>query len=87
VERLRDAALLRVQLATGRTHPIRVQLAEAGWPVLGDEVYGAPLEGLARQALHAARLTFPHPASGARIECEAPLPDDLRAAIERLKPR
>ena len=49
---LRGAALLRVLLDTGRTHQIRVQLAEAGFPVLGDAVYGAPADAIARQALH-----------------------------------
>lgn len=82
--RLRGATLLRVVLDTGRTHQIRVQLAEAGFPVLGDGVYGVASEAIARQALHAARLAFPRPADGARVEVRAPLPEDLATAIGRM---
>jgi 23S rRNA pseudouridine1911/1915/1917 synthase len=82
--RLRDGALLRVVLDTGRTHQIRVQLAEAGYPVLGDAIYGRPSEAIARQALHAERLAFPRPSDGARVEVSAPLPGDLARAIAAL---
>jgi 23S rRNA pseudouridine1911/1915/1917 synthase len=85
VERLSGAALLRVALDTGRTHQIRVQLAEAGWPALGDPVYGVPSPAIARQALHAARLAFPPPSGAARVEVVAPLPEDLAAALEVLR--
>jgi 23S rRNA pseudouridine1911/1915/1917 synthase len=85
VERLAGGALLAVVLDTGRTHQIRVQLAEAGWPVLGDEVYGVPSPVIARQALHAERLAFPRPSDGRRIEVTAPWPPDLVAAIARLR--
>jgi 23S rRNA pseudouridine1911/1915/1917 synthase len=81
--RLRGAALLRVTLDTGRTHQIRVQLAEAGFPVLGDVVYGLVSEAIPRQALHAARLAFPSPA-GARVDVTAPLPRELEAALAAL---
>lgn len=84
-ERLPGAALLAVLLDTGRTHQIRVQLAEAGWPVLGDPVYGVPSPVVARQALHAARLAFPRPSDGARVEARAPLPADLEAALAALR--
>jgi 23S rRNA pseudouridine1911/1915/1917 synthase len=84
-ERLREAALLRVVLDTGRTHQIRVQLAEAGFPVLGDAVYGAPSGAIGRQALHAARLAFPRPADGARVEVRAEVPEDLARAIAALR--
>jgi 23S rRNA pseudouridine1911/1915/1917 synthase len=80
--RLRGAALLRVRLETGRTHQIRVQLAEAGWPILGDAVYGRPWPEIGRQALHAWRLAFPRPRDGARVEVVAPVPADLAAAVE-----
>jgi 23S rRNA pseudouridine1911/1915/1917 synthase len=82
--RLDGAALLRVVLGTGRTHQIRVQLAEAGFPVLGDAVYGAPSGAIARQALHAARLAFPRPSDGARVEVRADVPEDLARALAAL---
>jgi 23S rRNA pseudouridine1911/1915/1917 synthase len=77
LERRGERSLLRVVLDTGRTHQIRVQLSEAGYPVIGDAVYGVP--GAARQLLHAARLSFP--VAGRRVECEAPLPADFEAAL------
>jgi 23S rRNA pseudouridine1911/1915/1917 synthase len=80
LEQFADAALLQVTLDTGRTHQIRVQLAESGYPVLGDETYGVPFEGLARQGLHAFRISFPP-----GVACEAPLPEDLTAVIEKLR--
>jgi 23S rRNA pseudouridine1911/1915/1917 synthase len=83
VELMREHALLRVRLETGRTHQIRVHLAAIDLPVSGDPVYGAPGDlGLARQFLHAARLAFDHPVAGNRIEVESPLPSDLEAALQ-----
>jgi 23S rRNA pseudouridine1911/1915/1917 synthase len=68
-------------LETGRTHQIRVHLASRGWPLVGDRTYGGwPALGLARQALHAARLGFRHPVTGAAVDVRAPLPADLAAA-------
>jgi len=79
-------ALLRVRLETGRTHQIRVHLEAIGLPVSGDSVYGVPGDlGLARQFLHAARLAFPHPMTGERVEVESPLPDDLAAALDEAR--
>ena len=84
VELLREHALLRVRLETGRTHQIRVHLAAVDLPVSGDPVYGIPGDlGLERQFLHAARLAFAHPFTGADLDVESPLPDDLTAALER----
>ncbi len=83
--RLSGAALLRVALDTGRTHQIRVQLGEAGFPVLGDAIYGVPSDHIARQALHAIRLAFPRPSDGARVEVRAALPEDLARAIAALE--
>ena len=85
VELFRDHALLRVRLETGRTHQIRVHLGAIGLPVAGDPVYGVPEPGLRRQFLHAARLAFPHPVTGERVETESPLPADLEAALERVR--
>jgi 23S rRNA pseudouridine1911/1915/1917 synthase len=81
---LPDAALLRVTLDTGRTHQIRVHMAAIGHPILGDTQYGGrSAYGLTRQFLHAARLAFPHPVTGAVLEASSALPDDLAAALER----
>ena len=81
-ELLREHALLRVRLETGRTHQIRVHLAAIDLPVSGDPVYGAAGDlGLERQFLHATRLVFDHPVTGAAIDAESPLPDDLAAAL------
>ena len=77
------ASLLRVVLDTGRTHQIRVHLAAIGHPVCGDRQYGtAGVYGLRRQFLHAARLAFEHPITGAAVDIRSPLPDDLAAALE-----
>jgi len=97
-ERFDGAALLRLRIHTGRTHQIRVHLASIGHPVAGDAVYGGTrtpsshraaareaLQSLDRPALHSARLSFTHPASGERVRFEAPLPPDLVAVLERLR--
>jgi 23S rRNA pseudouridine1911/1915/1917 synthase len=81
-ETFADTTLLRVRLETGRTHQIRVHLEAIGHPVAGDPDYGgAGALGLERQFLHAARLAFEHPFTGAPVDVESPLPDDLRAAL------
>ncbi|MDB5900033.1 MAG: rluD [Ramlibacter sp.] len=68
-------------LETGRTHQIRVHMAHIGHPLVGDALYGGgPAGGLERQALHAFRLAFTHPVTGAPLTFHAPLPPDLRAA-------
>ena len=85
IERLLpESALLRVTLETGRTHQIRVHLAAIGYPVSGDPQYGTRGRfGLDRQFLHAARLAFDHPVTGAAIDVVSPMPADLVAALER----
>jgi 23S rRNA pseudouridine1911/1915/1917 synthase len=85
IELLPANALLRVRLETGRTHQIRVHLAAIGLPVAGDRVYGAPEPGLGRQFLHANRLAFVHPVTGAPVAVISPLPDDLDAALENAR--
>jgi 23S rRNA pseudouridine1911/1915/1917 synthase len=77
-------SLLRCRLVTGRMHQIRVHLAARGWPIVGDPIYGpaiATAPSFPRQALHASRVALSHPATGARLEVEAPLPHDLRVLL------
>jgi 23S rRNA pseudouridine1911/1915/1917 synthase len=98
VEALDGAALLRVRIFTGRTHQIRVHMASAGHPLVGDALYGGrrvprtarpasaqAMKTFARPALHSARLAFEHPASGRQLELETPLPEDLAALVEALR--
>ena len=100
IERFGGAATLaEVTLHTGRTHQIRVHLAEAGHPLLGDAVYGGARRearepggvaaraaaAIGRQALHAARLAFDDPRTGKRLSFEAPLPADLRRGLDVLR--
>lgn len=101
IERFADrASLAEVQIHTGRTHQIRVHLAEAGHPIVGDSAYGGtrrearlaatdPLRlaahAVGRQALHAWRLAFQHPRTGRRCRFEAPVPADFQAAIDLLR--
>jgi len=90
---------LRVRLETGRTHQIRVHMAHAGFPLVGDPAYGgrprlprAPHEDLRvalanmrRQALHAGRLELSHPGDGRWLICESPPPADFQALIDGLQ--
>jgi 23S rRNA pseudouridine1911/1915/1917 synthase len=91
VERLPGAALLEIELGTGRQHQIRVHLAHLGLPVLGDLVYRKhpfpPPVSVLRQMLHAAVLGFVHPLSGETVRVESPLPEDFRAARAALRRR
>lgn len=90
VQRFGVATQVRVRLETGRTHQIRIHFAAAGHPVLGERVYrqrslGEPPVKTPRQALHAAELSFAHPASGLRMTFRAPLPEEFRALVARLR--
>ena len=75
-------ALVRCTLHTGRTHQIRVHMASIGYPLVADQLYGGASDAhLHRQALHACRLGFTHPATGADLVFHAPLPGDMRCAL------
>jgi len=86
-------SLLECRLETGRTHQIRIHLAEAGHPVCGEKVYHQPLfapprpdhSGAERQALHAAELGFDHPITGVPLHFEMRLPPELARLIVRLR--
>jgi 23S rRNA pseudouridine955/2504/2580 synthase len=89
----RTATLLEVELATGRTHQIRVHAQHAGHPVAGDTKYGDPAFnaelrelGLTRMFLHASSLSFTRP-QGGELSINAPLPAELGAVLERLRDR
>lgn len=81
LERRGDRALLEVRLETGRKHQIRVHLSSIGHPIVGDERYGAAPIPLKRPALHAHRLRFKHPVTGAPLTLESPLPPELAALL------
>lgn len=73
------------KLHTGRTHQIRVHMARLGHPLVGDAIYGGrPAAGLARQGLHAHRLSFAHPVTGQLVALECPWPQDMADALKSL---
>jgi 23S rRNA pseudouridine955/2504/2580 synthase len=85
-----DFSVLELRLLTGRTHQIRVHLAHAGHPVLGDDKYGDfPLnralakKGVKRLLLHAGRLSLRHPLTGEPLRFEARLPEDMGACVKK----
>lgn len=79
-----SCSLIQCEPQTGRTHQIRVHLAHAGHPIVGDDLYGITGPWIARHALHAAEISFPHPAHGNEVKIEAPLPPDFRKALSDL---
>ena len=98
-ESFQGYSLLRVNLETGRTHQIRVHLSHAGYPIVGDSVYGARkqfapgstedlkhiISSFTRQALHASELELIHPSSEKLVSFEADLPEDMSTLIGQLK--
>ncbi len=89
-------SLVRLEPHTGRQHQLRVHMAETGHPLVADDRYGHPeallvtspaggTQRLARYALHAAELTFPHPMSGRWMTVTAPLAEDMRAVVDALR--
>jgi 23S rRNA pseudouridine1911/1915/1917 synthase len=94
---LEGVTLIKVAIATGRTHQIRVHLSAIGHPIVGDATYGGlrrrvaqnlrPVMRLERPFLHAGRLCFTHPADGRRVEFDSPLPPDLESVLEEMEAR
>jgi len=83
LELLSRESYVEARLETGRTHQIRAHFAAIGHPLVGDSTYGGKDRyGLGRQFLHAHRLAFRHPRTGAPLDFTSPLPADLAAALE-----
>ena len=85
LERLGKHTLIAARLETGRTHQIRVHMAHVGHPVLGDTVYGGSQPDLGGQMLHAAQLSFIHPATGETMTFTAPWPEYFAQAVDRIR--
>jgi len=81
VEVYGERSLVRAFPVTGRTHQLRVHFASVGHPITGDTMYGEASELIDRQALHAFRLSFPHPSDGRTVSLEAPLPEDMKKLL------
>ncbi len=73
--------LVRAVPVTGRTHQLRVHFASVGHSITGDGMYGEECDLIDRQALHAYRLSFPHPSDGGTVSLEAPLPEDVKKLL------
>lgn len=90
LESLRGATLVECRLETGRTHQIRIHLAERGHPLLGERVYSKRYRGellpAPRVMLHARELAFDHPSTGQRLSFEQQMPPDMQAVLATLRP-
>ncbi|WP_195576350.1 RluA family pseudouridine synthase [Paenibacillus sp. 1001270B_150601_E10] len=79
-----ELSLVQLELETGRTHQIRVHMANLGYPLAGDTLYGGSRTLFHRQALHGVALSFPHPFSGEEVVVFAPMPDDMNLLIQKI---
>ncbi|NEW04483.1 RluA family pseudouridine synthase [Paenibacillus sp. SYP-B3998] len=84
LKQMKRAALVELELETGRTHQIRVHLHYLGHPLIGDSLYGGSTNFLRRQALHGERLLFDHPVTRKQIVVQAAWPQDMLALLEKL---
>lgn len=84
--RLNGATLVKLKLLTGRTHQIRVHLANIGNPIIGDSLYGSVSNRIHRQALHAISIEFESSETGDKIKVDAPLPTDIVELLYQFKP-
>ena len=80
-----NISLLEITLITGRTHQIRVHFSWAGYPLIGDDLYGGDTELLNRQALHCGELIFTHPITNKEILIRSDLPYDIRDMLDKCK--
>jgi 23S rRNA pseudouridine1911/1915/1917 synthase len=85
LDRLPGYTVVEVRLETGRRNQIRVQFADRGFPLLGDQVYGETSELIDRQALHAELLGFRHPVTDESVTVSAPMPPDMEFALKKLR--
>lgn len=85
LERLPGHTIVEVTLETGRRNQIRVQFADRGFPILGDQIYGQPSALINRQALHAELLGLKHPVTKENINVTAPIPKDMQNALKQLR--
>lgn len=80
-----EYTLAELSLETGRTHQIRVHMSHAGFPLLGDWLYGHEDKALfPRTALHSSHMEFTHPVTGTALKFDAPLPDDMKLFLQKL---
>lgn len=78
-------SLVRLKLATGRTHQIRVHMSHIGHPLLGDDLYGGNKELIERPALHSEKISFEHPITGEKMEFCTSVPDDMLEVIKKVE--
>ena len=86
IKKYLDFTLIEIKIKTGRTHQIRVHMAEIGFPIVGDSTYsnGKNSFGVKGQMLHSSKIVFTHPSTGEKMELEAKLPKYFEEIIQKL---